>query len=334
MKKLLKGLLLLIALTQPLKASPLPSWNEGEIKQSIINFVQTVTDKSSASYVPPQNRIATFDNDGTLWVEQPLYSQFVFAIDRIKTLAQHHPEWKKQKPFSLFLNGDKQAYSQLTLEDIKKIIMETHTKMTVEEFQQSAKAWLATAKHPRFGHLYTQTIYQPMLEVIKYLQDHDFQVYIVTGGGQEFVRAFSNETYGVGVEKVIGTLGETHYEYQNNKPALIKSPTLMLLDDGKGKPEAINYFIGKKPIIAFGNSDGDRQMLEWTQSNSGLHLMLLIHHDDAVREYAYGPKSKIGTFSESLMKEAKQSHWKIVSMKNDWKVIFPFDLNTPSMAPH
>ena len=320
-------LLLVPILVQTVKADPLPSWNEGEVKQNIIKFVQTVTDKSSPSYVAPESRIATFDNDGTLWVEKPLYPQIIFAIDRIKALAPQHPEWKTQKPFSLFLSDDKQAYSDISLDDLKKILIATHTNMTIEEFHNHAKTWLATTQNPRYHHLYTETVYQPMLEVISYLRKNDFQIYIVTGGGQEFVRSFSEKTYGIGPEHVIGTLGETKYEYLKNKPELIKIPSILHVDDGHGKPEAINYFIGRKPIIAFGNSDGDKQMLEWTQSGNETNLMLLIHHDDATREYAYGAKSKIGTFSDALMSEAIQNRWKIVSMKNDWKVIFPFEIN-------
>ncbi len=303
---------------------PLPSWNDGPIKKKMISFVQTVTNPSSTSYIPPEHRIATFDNDGTLWVEQPLYTQILFAIDR--KLAPQHPEWKKQKPFSLILNNEHPTNAQLSLDDLKQILIATHTGMNIEEYHKIAKEWLATTQNPRYHHLYKDMVYQPMLEVIKYLHHNGFQVYIVTGGGQEFVRAFADEVYGINSDRVIGTVGETKYEYKNNKPELIKIPTVLLFNDEHGKPEAINYFIGRKPIIAFGNSDGDRQMLEWTQSGDGLKLMILIHHDDAVREYAYGPDSKIGTFSDSLLNEAHANNWNIVSMKNDWKVLFPFEL--------
>jgi phosphoserine phosphatase len=306
------------------KADPLPSWNDGEIKKSIIDFVVIVTDPANHNYVAPQNRIATLDNDGTLWVEKPVYTQILFAIARVKTLAPQHPEWRHQRPFSFILREGKLSDFTSSMEDIKQLLIATHTGMSIETYHRLAKEWLDSAKNPRFQLLYKNTVYQPMLELIAYLQNNNFQVYIVTGGGQEFVRAYAEEVYGIDSAHVIGTLGETKYENVNNKPELIKTPVVAYFDDGKKKPPAINYFIGRKPIIAFGNSDGDKQMLEWTQSGNGLHLMFLIHHDDAVREYAYGTDSKIGTFSDALMQEALQNHWKIISMKKDWKTIFPF----------
>jgi phosphoglycolate phosphatase-like HAD superfamily hydrolase len=310
-------------------ADPLPGWNDGLVKQSIIQFVQKVTDKTSPDYVPPSQRIAAFDNDGTLWVEQPMYTQFIFAFSQVKTLAATYPEWKTEKPFSLILSGDKQGLSTLSMQDIGKILSVTHTGITVEEFQKMASEWLAQAKDPRFNHLYTDLIYQPMLEAMNYLRANDFKIYIVTGGGQDFVRAFALKTYGVQPEQVIGTSGKTQYSDTNNKPELMKVAEVFLVDDKAGKPEAINLFIGQKPIIAFGNSDGDRQMLEWTQSNSHAHLMLLVHHDDAKREFAYGAESKVGTFSDSLMGEAQQDKWLVISMLHDWKVIFPFEIKNP-----
>jgi len=304
---------------------PLPSWNDGSIKKNIIQFVTEVTDKSSVAYVAPQDRIAAFDNDGTLWVEQPLYTQGIFMFDRIKALALLHPEWKTQKPYSTILSGDKTALSNLTVQDIERMIAITHSGMTVSNFKQIVQKWLATAIDPRFKRPYTQLIYKPMLEAMNYLRDNGFKVYIVTGGGQEFVRAFSQATYTYNVvpEQVIGTAVKTKYTYQNNKPVLVKLPAVLIIDDKAGKPEAINFVIGRKPIIAFGNSDGDREMLEWTQSGEGRHLMLLVHHDDAKREYAYGPESKIGTFSNSLLDEAKKNNWNVISMQKDWRIIFP-----------
>lgn len=307
---------------------PLPSWNEGTVKQNIIQFVNQVTDKASPLYVPPQERIATFDNDGTLWVEQPLYTQGFFLLDRVKALAPRHPEWKNQKPFSFILSGDTKALYSLTVQDMEKLIAATHTGMTVEQFIQEVKVWLATAVQSRYQRHYTELIYQPMLEVMDYLRANQFKIYIVTGGGQDFVRAFSTPTYHVQSEEVIGSAIKTKYTYQGNKPVLIKIPAVFLIDDHAGKAEGINLFIGKKPIIAFGNSDGDREMLEWTQSGQGARLMLLVHHDDAKREYAYGPESKVGTFSNALMNEAKKSGWQVISMQQDWKVIFPFDKHT------
>jgi phosphoglycolate phosphatase-like HAD superfamily hydrolase len=306
-------------------ADPLPSWNEGTVKQNIINFVTDVTNKTSADYVAPDDRIAAFDNDGTLWVEQPIYTQVIYTLARIHEMAAQHPEWKTKEPFKTVLSGDFAAISKMKMPDFEMLIAVTHSGMSVEVFNETVKNWLATAKNKRFDHLYTQLVYQPMLEAIKYLNDNHFTVYIVTGGGQEFVRAFSDKTYGIPVQRVIGSPVKTQYTDNNNQPTLTKLPAVLYVNDGPGKPEGINLFIGKKPIIAFGNSDGDRQMLEWTQSGSGKRLMLLVHHDDAKREYAYGPESKVGTFSNSLMQEAQDKKWNVISMKDDWKNIFSFD---------
>ncbi|TAK76511.1 MAG: haloacid dehalogenase-like hydrolase [Gammaproteobacteria bacterium] len=284
---------------------PLPSWNEGPVKQSIIQFVEEVTNKNSSYYVPPEDRIATFDNDGTMWLEQPMYTEVIFALDRL-------PEWKNQ-------------YNKLTIQAIHHAMAVTHSGMSVEDFKTIEKKWLATTKNPRYQRYYTELIYQPMLEVMEYLRQNQFKVYIVSGGGQDFIRTYSEEIYHVPIENVIGTTEKTKYVYQSKQPQLIKVPEILFIDDNEGKPVGINLFIGKKPIIAFGNSDGDRQMLEWTQSGQGKRLMLLVHHDDAKREYAYDTKSKVGTFSASLIKEAAKNHWQVISMKNDWKVIFPFE---------
>ncbi len=304
-------------------ADPLPSWNDGAIKKNIIQFVQAVSDKSNPDYVPPADRIATIDNDGTLWVEQPLYTQFIFSITRFKELAATHPQWKQDPKMSALLKKNPQDYSK---EDMLQIFAIANSNITVDDFMRVAKQWLETAENPRFKHRYTDLVYQPMLEVLQYLRANGFTIYIVSGGGQEFIRVFSQQTYDVPVERVIGTAGVVQYAYNNGKPALMKLPKLLFLNDKSGKPEAINLIIGKKPIIAFGNSDGDREMLEWTQSNKGKHLMLLVHHDDAEREYAYDTQSKVGTFSTSLFTEADKNHWQVISMKKDWKVIFPFNL--------
>lgn len=305
-------------------ADPLPSWNEGETKNSIVHFVETVTDKTNHDYVAPEARIATLDNDGTLWVEQPVYTQFIFAIDRVRQMASQHPEWKHETPYSLIINNDKNLLSKLSKDDIKKIITVTHTGMSVDDYHALAQSWLKVAQNPHYHQLYKDVVYQPMLEIIRYLHDNDFNVYIVTGGGQAFVRAFAPDAYKINSEHIIGTAGRTQYEYVNSTPQLINISEILFINNNQEKVEGINLFIGKKPIIAFGNSDGDRQMLEWTQSNPTSHLMLLIHHDDAVREYAYDTESKVGTFSKSLMDEAIKNHWKVVSMKKDWKVIFSF----------
>ncbi len=325
MKKILLGLsLCLVAITAFADVvDPLPSWNDGPIKRSLIKFVSTVTDKANENFVAEDARIATFDNDGTLWVEKPVYTQAIYTYDRILRLAPRYPEWKTLPPFSYILSGNKKALENLSVKDLEKLLAATHTGMTVEDFNANVKNWLATAKDKHFDRLYTQDIYQPMLEAMQYLRDNHFKVYIVTGGGQDFVRAFSQDVYGVPIENVIGTASKTKYTYKNSKPILIKTPELLLLNDKTGKPEDINLFIGRKPIIAFGNSDGDRQMLEWTQSREGAHMMLLVHHDDAEREYAYGAESKVGTFSNALMSEANHQGWKVISMKKDWKVVFP-----------
>ncbi|EKD71577.1 MAG: hypothetical protein ACD_46C00156G0001 [uncultured bacterium] len=302
-------------------ADPLPSWNDHSIKNNIIQFVQSVTDKNSRDYVPPEDRIATIDNDGTLWVEQPIYTQVIFAFEQIKKMAPQHPKWKNQEPFKSVLTNQ---FEKLRKQDLERIMAITHSGMSVEEFQSMAKNWLETAINPRFKHRYTELVYQPMLEVIEYLRKNNFKIYIVSGGGQDFMRAFTKNTYGISSENVIGSAEKTQYGYRNNQPVLIKIPKVLLIDDNMGKPESINLFIGKKPIIAFGNSTGDQQMLEWTQSNDKKHLMLLVHHDDAKREYLYGSHSKVGTFSDALMQEAEKNNWQVISMKNDWKVIFPF----------
>lgn len=304
---------------------PLPSWQASAIKQNILQFVNEVTDENNPAYVPPSERIATFDNDGTLWVEQPIYTQVLFAFDQMKTRALKHPVWKTQAPFKFVLN---KQYDKLSQQDILKVMAATHTGVTVEAFDAVAKKWLATAVNPHFKQPYAALVYQPMLEVMAYLRAHQFKIYIVSGGGQDFMRAYAEGVYGVPPENVIGSALKTHYVYQDKKPQLMKMPVLLLNDNYAGKAENINLFIGKKPLIAFGNSTGDQQMLEWTQSNPKKHLMLLVHHDDAVREYAYDTKSTVGTFSVALMQEAQANHWQVISMKNDWKVIFPFEMKT------
>ncbi len=308
----------------------LPSWNNGPVKQRIIQFVNTVTNVNSPYFVAPADRIAVFDNDGTLWVEQPLYTQMVFAMDRIKTLAATHPEWKTEAPFMYVLN---KQYDKLTMQDFIKILAVTHSGMSVQAYEKIVEEWFKIAKHPRFDRPYTELIYKPMIDVMHYLIENDFIVYIVSGGGQDFMRAYIPRTYGFKREHIIGTINKTKYIKQSFIPELIKQPEILLVDDGPGKVEAINMFIGKKPIIAFGNSVGDAQMLEWTQSGDlpGRRLMLLVHHDDAKREYAYDTQSNIGTFSEALMQEAQANGWKVISMKNDWKVIFPFEKSSPYM---
>jgi hypothetical protein len=312
------------AFGQPEKSDPLPSWNEGPAKKAILDFVRTATGKDSPQYVPPEQRIATFDQDGTLWVEQPIYTQVTFALDRVKALAPKHPEWREKEPFKAILNGDREAIAKFTIQELEGIVAETHTGMTVDEFNAIVKDWLATAKHPKFKRPYTECIYQPMLEVMKHFRANGFKTYIVSGGGQEFIRVYAEAVYGVPPEQVIGSAGQTKYVVgPDGKSELMKLPKVLLIDDKGGKPESINLFIGRRPVAAFGNSDGDREMLEYTQDGGNGRLMMLVHHDDAKREYAYGPKSKIGTFSDELMAEAKKRNWTVISMMNDWKQVFP-----------
>lgn len=307
------------------QSDPLPSWKDGPNKKSILEFVRKVTDKKSPDYVAPAHRIATFDNDGTLWVEQPLYTQVVFALDRVKELAVDHPEWQKQEPFRSVIQNDVKAMEKFSKKELLQIVAATHTGMTTDEFREISKGWLAKAKHPRFKKIYPKCIYQPMVEVLQFLRSNGFKTYIVSGGGQDFIRAFSTGSYGIPPEQVIGSALKTKYTYQKKRPVIQRIAQLLLLDDEEGKPENIELFIGRKPLIAFGNSDGDRQMLEWTKSGPGLRLALLVHHDDAEREYAYGNDSKIGRFSNELMNQAKTQGWSVVSMKNDWRQVFAFE---------
>jgi phosphoglycolate phosphatase-like HAD superfamily hydrolase len=307
---------------------PLPSWNDGAAKQALLEFVAAVTDEGGADYVAPADRIATFDNDGTLWVSHPIYTQAAFAIDRVGELAPRHPEWKDREPFKAVLTGDHEAMAEFTEGDWAKIVAVTHAGMTNEAFSEIVRKWLQTATHPRFERPYTALAYQPMLEVMRYLRENGFRTYIVTGGGQEFVRVFSDEVYGVPVEQVMGSSIVTKYEHKDGKPVLMREPEVFFIDDKDGKPVGINLMIGKRPHAAFGNSGGDRQMLEWTGGGDGARLMMLVLHDDADREYAYGPANglpdtKVGTFPQDLMDEAEQKGWVVISMKNDWKRIFP-----------
>lgn len=307
-------------------ADPLPSWNDGPNKAAILQFVKKVTTEGSPDFVSEPERIATFDNDGTLWVEQPLYTQVVFAVDRVKQLAPEHPKWKTTKPFQLLLDEGPSALPGFSIQDFEQVIAETHSGMTVPAFQATVREWLATARHPRFKRPYTQLVYQPMLELMELLRANGFKTYMVTGGGQEFVRVFSEKVYGIPPENTVGSAAATQYKLNaQGEPELIKLPETLLIDDGPGKPEGINLMIGRRPIAAFGNSTGDAEMLAYTAAGPGARLMMLVHHDDAQREYDYGPDSKVGHFPESLMKEADRSHWHVISMKNDWKQIFPWE---------
>jgi len=306
----------------PAADDPLPSWNDGATKQSIIDFVTRVTKEGGPDYVAPPERVATIDNDGTLWVEQPMYTQSVFAIDEVKAQSNQHPEWNDQEPFKSVLAGDMKAVAAMGEKGMVEIVAATHSGMTTVAFNQTVSDWLATAKHPRFKVLYTDLVYQPMLELLAYLRANGFKTFIVSGGGVEFMRAFADKTYGVPPEQVIGSSGVTKYQMWDASPVLVKEPKVLFVDDGPGKPEGINHFIGRQPIFAFGNSDGDKEMLEWTAFCRRLCFMGLVHHTDAVREYAYDRDSSVGKLDKAL-DEALAKGWTVVDMKNDWKVIFP-----------
>jgi phosphoserine phosphatase len=312
-------------------ADPLPSWNDGASKQAILDFVQATTDRQSPDFVPPGRRIATFDQDGTLWVEHPIYSQIVYSLDRVPELVKEKPELKDVEPFKTVLTGDREAIAKLPWKELEKILVATLTGMSVDDFQDQVKQWLAKARDPRWKRPYTELIYQPMLEVIRFLRDKDYKTYIVTGGGQDFVRVYADQVYGIPTEQVVGTMGGTKFGYdKNGKPFLTKEPTLLLNDDKAGKPEGIHLMIGMQPYAAFGNSNGDQQMLEYTKAGDGKRLSMLVMHDDATREYAYGPanglpETKVGTFTQSLFDEARKDGWIVISMKKDWKRIFAFD---------
>jgi len=304
---------------------PLPSWNEGTAKRSIIDFVNRVTQPNSPDFVAPEQRIATFDNDGTLWSEQPMYFQLFFAIDRVKAMVPMHPEWKDKQPFKAVLEGDFKTALAGGEHALLELVMATHAGNTTEEFSQAVKDWLATAKHPKTGRPYTDMVYQPMLELLAYLRVNGFKSYIVSGGGIEFMRPWTEGVYGIPPEQVIGSSIKTEFEMRNGQPVLVRLPEVNFIDDKAGKPVGINQHIGRRPIAAFGNSDGDLQMLQWTAAGKGARYMLIVHHTDAEREWAYDRKSKIGHLDKAL-DEASNSGWTVVDMKKEWKVIYPFHL--------
>jgi phosphoglycolate phosphatase-like HAD superfamily hydrolase len=304
-------------------ADLLPSWNDGARKHAIVEFVGKVTRQGGPNFVTPAERIATFDNDGTLWSEQPLYFQFLFAIDRVKALAPEHPDWKDKEPFASLLRGDLKAALAGGEHAIIELVMATHAGMTTDEFEKVVKDWLATAKHPTTGQPYTEMAYQPMLELLAYLRANGFKTFIVSGGGIEFMRAFAEKVYGIPPEQVIGSSGKLKFEVRDSKPVLVKLPTVEFIDDKADKPVAIQKFIGRRPIAAFGNSDGDLQMLQWTCDGSGPRFCLYVHHTDAGREWAYDRTSSIGRLDKGL-DEASAKGWTVVDMKSDWKKVFPF----------
>jgi phosphoglycolate phosphatase-like HAD superfamily hydrolase len=312
------------------QADPLPSWNDGAAKKAIVDFVQTTTTEGRPTFVPAAERIATFDQDGTLWVEQPMYTQVMYCLDRVPAVVRARPELANVEPFKTVLSGNREAIAKLSKEDLEKILAATLTGMSVDQFRAEVKRWIDTTKNARWGRRYTELAYQPMLDVLKYLRANGYKTYIVTGGGQDFVRVYAEDVYGIPPEQVIGTAGAVKYDDKSGKPMLTKEPKLILNDDKAGKPEGIHLVIGRRPYAAFGNSVGDRQMLEYTKAGAGTRLAMLVLHDDAKREYAYGPAqglldSKVGTFPEALFDEAKKNGWVVISMKSDWKRIFAFE---------
>jgi len=321
--RLLAAILSLLAWTTA-TAQPLPSWNDGAAKQGIIAFVNAVTEKGGKDYVPPAERVAVFDNDGTLWAEQPAYFQLAFALDRVKALAPQHPEWKEKEPFASLLEGDLKGALAGGEPAIFQIVMAAHFGMTTEEFDQTVRDWLATAKHPKTGRRYSEMVYQPMVELLRYLRANGIKTFIVSGGGVEFMRVFSERVYGIPPEQVVGSSGKLKFELRAGKPVLVKLPEIDFVDDKAGKPVGIQKHIGRRPIAAFGNSDGDLQMLQFTAAGPGKRLMLIVHHDDAEREFAYDRQSHVGKLDKAW-DEAKAKNWIVVSMKSDWKRIFSFD---------
>ena len=322
---------LLCARAHAQEPDPLPSWNDGPAKQAIREFVRATTAAGSPDYVAPEARLAAFDQDGTLWVEHPIYSQVIFALDRVAALAPEHPDWKHQEPFKTVLSGNLEAIAKLSLRDLEAIVFATHTGMGVEAFTKIAADWAAKAEDHRWHRRYTQLVYQPMLEVLSYLRANGYRTYIVTGGGQDFVRSYAQGVYGVAPAGVIGSTIEVKYGYDaKGEGVLMREPKLQLDNNNSGKPEDIYLFTGQRPQAAFGNSTGDRQMLEWTTFGGGTRLGMLVLHDDAEREYAYGPAkglpdTKVGTFTQELYDEAGGRGWTVISMKNDWKRIFAFE---------
>jgi phosphoglycolate phosphatase-like HAD superfamily hydrolase len=305
------------------QTDPLPSWNDGPVKNAITAFVALVTTQGGADFVPPAERIATFDNDGTLWCEQPFYFQAAFAIDQVMTMVPKHPEWRTQQPFKGLLERDTKAVAATGEKGLLQIIAATHAGMTIDEFSKSVLEWLATAKHPRFDRPYNSLVYQPMLELLAYLRGNGFKTFIVSGGGVEFMRPWMEKAYGMPPEQIVGSSGEVKFQVgANGKPALMKLAKVEFVDDGPGKPVGINRFIGRRPIFAFGNSDGDLQMLQWTTAGAGARFAGIVHHTDEAREYAYDRQSKIGKLDKAW-DDAKANGWTVVNMKQDWKTVFP-----------
>jgi phosphoglycolate phosphatase-like HAD superfamily hydrolase len=312
------------------QSDPLPSWSDGPAKDAILKFVQATTNPSSPNFVPPAERIATFDQDGTLWVEHPMYTQVVYCFDRVPAVAKAKPELAGVEPFRTVLSGDREAIAKLPMDDLVKIAAATLTGMDVDTYRAEVAKWIEDARDSRWKRPYTELVYQPQIELLKYLRSVGYRTYIVTGGGQDFVRVYAERVYGIPPEQVIGSAGAVSYQYGAKGPVLIKEPKLLLNDDNAGKPESIHLMIGRRPTFAIGNSTGDRQMCEYTKAGDGARLSMLVLHDDGEREYAYGPAqglpdTKVGAFTQELYDEAKKDGWTVVSMKNDWKRVFAFE---------
>ena len=314
-------LMILSSVTASQPQDPLPSWNDGPNKQAIIEFVTKTTDQNQASFIPPTRRIATFDNDGTLWSEQPLYFQAIYIFDRIRELAPEHPEWQQKEPYASVLKGDSKSALAGGKQALLEMVMGTHAGVTAIEFSESVADWLASARHSGSGKPYTAMVYKPMLELLDYLRDNDFKVFIVSGGGIDFLRVFAEEVYGIPPEQVVGSSLKAKYEIRNGSPVIVKQAEVDFIDDKAGKPVGIHRYIGRRPVLAVGNSDGDFEMLEWTSAGEGPSLAMIVHHDDAKREWAYDRESHIGRLVRGL-DEGPQRGWKIISMKNDWNLIY------------
>lgn len=314
--------LLLVVPASAQESDPLPSWNDGPTKEAIVAFVEKVTDEGGADYVPPADRIATFDNDGNLWAEKPVYFQLLFAIDRVKALAPEHPEWKDKQPFKAAIEGDMETLAKSGHEGIGELVMASHAGMSTQQFQQIVSDWLTTAEHPRFKRKYTDLVYQPMLELLSYLRNNGFTTYIVSGGGIEFVRNFSEEKYGIPPAQVVGSSIKTKYEVIDGEPTLMRLAEMNFINDKEGKPIGINQHIAQRPIFASGNSDGDYQMLEWTTAGEGPSFGLILHHTDPEREYAYDRNSSVGRLDKALA-DAPAKGWVVIDIKNDWSRVFP-----------
>ena len=323
--------LLFLAVDANAQGDPLPSWNDGAAKKAIVDFVQGTTTQGSPQFVPPEARLATFDQDGTLWVEQPMYSQIMYCFERVPALVKAKPELAKVEPFKTVLSGNREAIARLPLPELEKVLFATLTGMSVDAFNAEVKKWISEARDPRWKRPYTDLTYVPMQELMKYLRANGYKTYIVTGGGIDFVRVYSEATYGIPPEQVIGTAAGVKYGYtKDGKPYLTKEPKLLLNDNDAGKPEGIHLMIGRRPYAAFGNSTGDRQMLEYTKAGDGARLAMLVLHDDAAREYEYGPAqglraTRVGTFTQPLYDEATKNGWMVISMKSDWKRVFAFE---------